>query len=181
MIEALVFNARHRTDSHDNETNERETNGKSMHKGWIFFFARCGSRFNERGREGETCGITTTYQKCGTINLERIGLIEKRFVRASACLFVGMSDIVGHGPSEWALECGTHTTRYIPFIRKHAYTWPLTHATDSSSINDGHQTNSIPVFSINKAPNLFFSFPIFSFLLLSSRGVVRESTIFSIC
>lgn len=65
--------------------------GKSAHKGRIFFLA-CWLAFRR-----EHGGITTAYRKCGTINLERIGLIEKRLARASACLFVGMSDIVGHG------------------------------------------------------------------------------------
>lgn len=49
----------------------------------------------------DTCtlqrGLRTAYRKRGTINLNRIGLIEKRLVQASACLFVGMSDDVGHG------------------------------------------------------------------------------------
>lgn len=80
----------------------------------------------------------TGYGERGTINLKCIGLIEKRFARASACLSVSMSDNVEHSrlngswnaPLPLSLSVlflplsSQHIARCIPFIRKHVYLGP---------------------------------------------------------
>lgn len=79
--------------------------------------------------------ITTEYRKRGTINLKCIGLIEKRFVRASDRLSVNMSDNVEHSclngpgmrlcpPFPLWLPLALTYHRCIPFIRKHVYLVP---------------------------------------------------------